>query len=111
VVVRGLVRFALEEAGFLVDEAADGFGALVLLDHLPETACLITDLNMPGMDGVALLRALRARERTRHLPAIMLTTDDHSEVRELALRAGATAFFTKPFVAEQLVRAIQLAIT
>ncbi len=99
--LRMVMRDLLERDGWLVREAADGVQALDAVDrHAPDIVLL--DLNLPGMDGYAVLDNLRSRGATRGIPVIVLTAkgDEDNEVR--VLEAGANDFLTKPFRARAL---------
>jgi CheY-like chemotaxis protein len=97
--IRYLVQAALEHCEVLT--AADGPSALALLRHAAIDAVLL-DVMMPGMDGFAVLRRIRADDQYRDLPVIMLTAKagEHDHVR--AFRDGADAYLTKPFGVEDL---------
>lgn len=98
---RAMVRAALEADQHHVVEAPDGRAALAAA----ETACadlVITDINMPEMDGLALVRELRARTRSRFTPILILTTEGGAEMKERGREAGATGWLVKPFDAERL---------
>lgn len=87
----------LSTPGVETAEAASGLHALEVLTTSP-VDLMILDLNMPDMHGVEVLRFVRAHERYRALPIIVLTTRGDDESRTLALREGATRYMTKPFV-------------
>ena len=97
--IRYLVQAALEHCEVLT--AADGPSALALLRHTAIDAVLL-DVMMPGMDGFAVLRRIRADEHYRDLPVVMLTAKagEHDHVR--AFRDGADAYLTKPFGVDDL---------
>jgi FixJ family two-component response regulator len=91
--VRQSLKFALEQEGFEVRLYGDG--AQLLADvALPPVGCLVIDLTMPGMDGIALMD--RLRERHVALPAILITTPGSPCLRERALRAGFRLLIEKP---------------
>ena len=92
--IRQMVSFTLKKAGYQVIEASDGKDALSKLSgplHM-----VITDLNMPNMDGLELIGNIRGSAEFQDLPIIMLTTEDSSENRQLAHRAGADLYLVKP---------------
>lgn len=93
-VTREMVRRLLEEGGIEVIPAVDAADALDRLGR-QEIDCLVTDVEMPGMDGMALTRHVRANPHTSHIPVVMLTTRDRSEDRLRGLEAGADAYVTK----------------
>jgi two-component system, LuxR family, response regulator FixJ len=91
--VRQSLKFALEQEGFEVRLYDDG--AQLLADAaLPPVGCLVVDLTMPGMDGIALMD--RLRERHVALPAILITTPGSPRLRERAVRAGFRLVLEKP---------------
>jgi two-component system, chemotaxis family, chemotaxis protein CheY len=101
VTLRALVRTALEEDHHHVVEAASGREALAALDTT--TADLvITDVNMPEMDGLTLVRTVRQRPRERSVPILVLTTEDGDDMKQRGREAGATGWIVKPFHAERL---------
>jgi two-component system chemotaxis response regulator CheY len=68
---------------------------------------IVTDLNMPVMDGLAMIRALRQRPAGAGVPILFLTTESDAEIKAQAKAAGATGWLTKPFDPEQLVRVVK----
>jgi two-component system chemotaxis response regulator CheY len=104
--MREMVRLALTCAGFEVTHAADGRQALDL-------ACksvfdlVLSDVNMPEMNGIELIRALRAQASYRHTPILMLTTEASAERKREGKQAGATGWIVKPFDPAQLVATMQ----
>lgn len=103
--MRDMVAFTLRGAGFQVTPAEDGKQALGLLATSPVDV-VITDLNMPVMDGVALIRALRADPKYRAVPILMLTTESDSNKKAEGRSAGATGWIVKPFNPEKLVEIV-----
>ena len=105
-----LHRSILSDMGFTAKLAADGREALnnveemVLAGNLPEV--VITDLNMPVMDGLELVQKLRAMPECQDLPVVMVTTESESSQRDLASKAGVNAFVTKPFKPGDLKEAV-----
>jgi two-component system chemotaxis response regulator CheY len=100
--MRQLVGFTLREAGFDVVEGADGNEALAKL-CTTQAHMLITDLNMPNMDGIELIRRVRALPQYKYIPIIMLTTESDDAKKQAGRAAGASGWIVKPFRAEQLV--------
>lgn len=94
--IRAAITMTLSSAGFDVIEAGDGEEALVQLDNR-RVHLIISDLNMPGMDGMTLLRRVKAQQTTRYLPFIMLTTEDSEQIKREGFEAGARVWLTKPF--------------
>ncbi len=103
--IREMVCFTLKSAGFDVIEAEDGQKALdVVLRKKPDL--IITDLNMPNMDGLSLIRNLRAMDDFRTVPILMLTTEHGDDKKSQGRSAGATGWIVKPFDPEKLVQVI-----
>jgi two-component system chemotaxis response regulator CheY len=103
--VRQLVSFTLQEAGFDVIEAADGREALDRLNGAVKL--VISDLNMPRMDGIELVKSIRGAAAYKYTPVIMLTTESQEAKRQAARAAGATAWIVKPFKPEQLLAVVK----
>ena len=99
--MRCLVRDALEADAHHVIEAVDGRAALVTAEATPADL-VITDVNMPEMDGIALVRALRADPRYRFTPILVLTTEGGDAMKQKGREAGATGWLVKPFDAARL---------
>jgi FixJ family two-component response regulator len=106
--MRSSSRRLLRSAGFRVEAFASAEGFL-MSGRVEETACLILDLRMPGMNGLQLQR--RLADEGRHIPIIFITARDNQEIRMQAMRAGAVDFLQKPFSEEALLRAIRNALT
>jgi len=103
--VRNMVESALRFKGYAVTGAADGLEALDALERIP-FHLVILDINMPRMDGLALLQAIRARPEWATLPVLMLTTEGQDADRERALALGATDYILKPFKPVQLLERV-----
>jgi two-component system chemotaxis response regulator CheY len=103
--IRQMLGFTLREAGFQVIEGVDGSDALQTLEG-KRVDLIITDLNMPVMDGLTFIRAARGRAETKFTPILMLTTESHPEKRQIARAAGATGWIVKPFQPAQLLQVI-----
>ena len=102
-----VLNMALTGAGYQVVEANDGQEAI---DKLAQTDIdlLVTDLNMPTMDGVELIKQVRQKPGNRFMPIIMLTAEAQSEMKAAGKKAGASGWITKPFRPEQLMSVIQM---
>jgi two-component system chemotaxis response regulator CheY len=100
--MREMIAFTLRNAGFTVIEAVDGKDALAKL-AANAVQMLITDLNMPNLDGIGLIREVRALPQFKYLPIVMLTTESNDEKKQAGRAAGATGWIVKPFRGEQLV--------
>jgi len=103
--VRQMVAFTLKGAGYEVIEAAGGREALGKLS--PNINMIITDLNMPDMDGIELIRNVRATAQYRFIPIILLTTESQDSKKKEGKAAGATGWIIKPFKPEQLVGVVK----
>ncbi|GGB40487.1 two-component system response regulator [Sphingomonas metalli] len=104
--MRMLLRSALVSQGFVVSEAEDGVAALAWLENNAPTL-LITDINMPRLDGFGLIEAVRAQPRFRDMPILVLSTESSAEKKAIARRAGATGWIVKPFDTEKLAAAVR----
>ena len=104
--LREMIAFVLKEAGYDVAEAKDGQDALAKLNDFPADL-VITDLNMPFMDGIELTKALRSTPTYKFIPIVFLTTESQMQKKEAAKEAGATGWIVKPFKPEQLLKVIK----
>lgn len=103
--VRQMVAFTLKNAGYAVIEASDGKDALSKIGA--KVDMVITDLNMPNMDGISLIKALRAMPACKFIPIVMLTTESQAGRKQEGKDAGATGWIVKPFKPEQLLSVVQ----
>ena len=103
--MRELLRAALDKAGFTVIQAEDGVHGLEVLGG-SEPDAIITDINMPRMNGLEFIEAVRADETRRAIPIIVLTTESDAAKKDRARRAGATGWIVKTFDPTKLVSAI-----
>ncbi len=103
--MRKMVSFTLKGAGHDVIEAADGREALTALQQRG-VDLVITDVNMPNMDGLELTRQLRALPAFARTPIILLTTESDPAKKTLGRAAGATGWIVKPFSQEQLLAVV-----
>ena len=104
--MRDMVRIALSAAGFEVSQAADGEEALALA-RTRAFDLVLSDVNMPRMNGIELIRALRAESAYKHTPILMLTTESTPERKREGKDAGATGWIVKPFDPASLVATMQ----
>jgi two-component system chemotaxis response regulator CheY len=104
--MREMVSYTLRTAGFTVSEAEDGQAALASLKSNP-VDLIITDLNMPKMDGVSLIRQLRQDSKYKGVPILMLTTEGDASKKAEGRSAGATGWLVKPFNPEKLIEVAQ----
>jgi two-component system chemotaxis response regulator CheY len=108
--MRQMVSFTLKSAGHTVEEAVDGIDALKKA-RLQKFDCVLTDVNMPQMDGIQLIKELRALSDYQFTPLLMLTTESGMDKKQLGKAAGATGWIIKPFNPEQLLKTIEKVIS
>lgn len=104
--VRLMVKFTLSGLGFEIVEAVDGNDALRKIGKKP-VHMLITDINMPELDGISLVKKVREIPAYRFIPIIMLTTESQEEKKREGKKAGATGWIVKPFRPDQLVAVVR----
>ena len=103
--IRELVRFTLEQAGYDVVQASDGDEALEIARD--QTVDLVlTDVNMPNLDGISLIKELRELPHYKFVPMLVLTTESGPEKKTQGKAAGATGWIVKPFYPDQLIATI-----
>jgi two-component system chemotaxis response regulator CheY len=107
--VRQMVSFTLRNAGYEVIEAVDGKDAVSKLAGAA-VHMMITDLNMPNMDGIELIRHVRADAGHKFIPIIMLTTESQGMKKQQGKDAGATGWIVKPFKPDQLLAVVRKVI-
>ena len=100
--IRQMVSFVLKGAGYDVVQAVDGLDALSKLKG-QELHFILSDINMPKMDGLEFTRRLRAMPEYRFVPVVLLTTESHPEKKQEGKAAGATGWIVKPFSPDQLL--------
>lgn len=103
--LRQVVKIALVKAGYEVIEACDGKDALAKLDG-KKINLIISDVNMPNMDGISLVKAVKALPAYKFTPIIMLTTESQEDKKREGQAAGAKAWVVKPFQPEQMLTAV-----
>jgi len=104
--VRQMVGFTLRKAGYEVAEAVDGRDGLAKI-AAGKFDLIITDLNMPNVDGIELIVSVRKIPEYRFVPILMLSTESQAEKKDAGRKAGATGWIVKPFNADQLVAVVQ----
>jgi len=104
--MRQMVAFALSSGGFSVEQAEDGQAALDIARGQRFDA-VVTDVNMPRMDGIELIRQLRALPTYKFTPLLMLTTESGGDKKAEGKAAGATGWLVKPFDPEQLLATVR----
>lgn len=105
--VRSQVGRALPQPEFTIVEAVDGQDALERLAQNPDVQCIVCDVNMPRLDGLQFLEALRKDARWQTVPVVMCTTEVHPELVSSAAAHGARAWVVKPFQAPVLLEAVR----
>jgi two-component system, chemotaxis family, chemotaxis protein CheY len=105
--IRDMLHHALTAAGFTVHLAEDGQHGLEMLAGLNPDV-IISDINMPRLDGFGFIEAVRAIDRLRAVPILVLTTESAPELKARARAAGATGWVVKPFDPPKLVRALEM---
>jgi|UniRef100_A0A7V3YHW0 two-component system chemotaxis response regulator CheY len=107
---RNFHAYVLRSAGFAVIDASDGVEALEKLYTEGDIACIITDLNMPNMDGLTFIRRVRQEPLFADVPIIVVTTLDDATDRKEGIRAGANFYLTKPIQPSVLVESVRIAV-
>ncbi|MDH3892603.1 MAG: response regulator [candidate division Zixibacteria bacterium] len=98
------VSFSLKKSGYEVVTACDGMDAIEKISNLTEQISLvITDLNMPNLDGYGLIEALRQNPEHVGTPIIILSSEDGEEDRKKGIEVGASSYLVKPFKASVLI--------
>ncbi|HET6375575.1 MAG TPA: response regulator [Methylocella sp.] len=104
--MRDMLMLALSNAGYSVLQAVDGVDGLEVLQNAAPDV-IITDINMPRMDGFGFIEGVRGSARHRAVPILVLTTESDAAKKDRARRAGATGWIVKPFDPVKLVDAIR----
>lgn len=104
--VRQMVHLTLQSAGYEAEEAIDGRDAANKASQA-KFDLIITDLNMPNLDGIGLISELRKTSAYSFVPILMLTTESQAEKKEAGRKAGATGWIVKPFNGDQLTAVIR----
>jgi two-component system, chemotaxis family, chemotaxis protein CheY len=104
--IRQMVSFTLKNEGYTVVEAVDGVDGLAKLKENP-VDMVLTDLHMPNMDGIELIKNVRADPKFKFIPIIFLTTESQADKKQEGKSAGATGWIVKPFKPEQLVGVVK----
>ena len=107
--IRAVVTYILEEAGYNVLVAEDGKDALNYLDGR-QIDLILTDLHMPVMDGMGLIKNVRNLDTYKFVPVLFLTTEEQESIKMQAKLAGATGWIVKPFVPEKLASIVKKVI-
>jgi two-component system, chemotaxis family, chemotaxis protein CheY len=104
--IRQMIKLTLAGAGYQVVEAGNGAEGLSAAKASPVNM-VVTDLNMPVMDGLAFIREMRKLPAYKGVPIVFLTTESDSGIKQQAKDAGATGWITKPFQQEQLLAVVK----
>ena len=104
--MRDMLRLALEDAGFEVVQAEDGMHGLEVLAGVTPNV-IITDINMPRLDGFGFIEGVRKDAERRGIPILVLTTESDAAKKDRARQAGATGWIVKPFNPVKLIDAIR----
>ena len=104
--MRQLVSFALKDAGYDVIDAVNGRDALGKLNGT-KIEMVLTDLNMPEMDGIEFIKQFRGSSGFRFTPLVMLTTESQESKKQEGKQAGASGWIVKPFTPEQLIDVVK----
>lgn len=105
--MRQMVKYTLTSAGYEVVEAGNGKEAVDKLNGGAKPALVVTDLNMPEMDGITLITEIRKMAAFKFTPILMLTTESTDDKKKAGQAAGATGWIVKPFNPEQMLKVIQ----
>ena len=106
--VRNLVAFILKAEGIKVTTAEDGLDGLEKLYSMPEVDLILTDINMPRMDGFSFIIAVREPDAYKDIPIIILSTEGGEEDIQKGIRLGANLYMVKPAQPEKMVRNIKM---
>jgi two-component system chemotaxis response regulator CheY len=104
--IRQSITFVLEQAGFAVAQAVDGADAVKILET-QAFDLVVSDVNMPNMDGIALTKHIRQNARHKFTPILMLTTESQAGVMQEGKAAGATGWIVKPFEPDKLLAVVK----
>jgi two-component system chemotaxis response regulator CheY len=104
--MRDMVSFTLRGAGYTVVEADNGVNALKVLQATAKVDVIITDVNMPEMDGITLVRRIRSQPQHAGTPVLILTTESDQSKKDEGRSAGATGWIVKPFSPDKLLQIV-----
>lgn len=105
--IRQSITYVLQQGGYDVVEAKDGMDGLTVLQGMDATDLIITDVNMPNLDGIAFIRKVREIAKFKFTPIIVLTTESQGSKMNEGKEAGATGWIVKPFSAEKLLGVVK----
>lgn len=105
--IRQSISYILEQEGYTTVQACDGLEGVAKLDEGISFDCIITDVNMPNMDGITFIRKARTIAKYKFVPILVLTTESQSGKMNEGKEAGATGWIVKPFSAEKLLAVVK----
>ncbi len=105
--IRQSITYVLQQGGYEVVEAKDGLDGLTALNGMGATDLIITDVNMPNLDGISFIRKVREIAAYKFTPIIVLTTESQGSKMNEGKEAGATGWIVKPFSAEKLLGVVK----
>lgn len=106
--VRNLVAFIMKKEGFKVTAAEDGLDGLEKLYSASEVDLIVSDVNMPRMDGLTFIKTVREQEAYRDIPIVVLSTEGQDKDIQTGLTVGANLYMVKPAQPEKLVRNVKM---
>ncbi len=105
--IRQSISYILNQEGYETTEACDGLEGLQKLDGVDRLDCIITDVNMPNMDGITFIRKARENAKFKFVPILVLTTESQGAKMNEGKDAGATGWIVKPFSADKLLAVVK----
>ncbi len=106
--VRNLVAFIMKKEGFKVTTAEDGLDGLEKLYAAEQVVLIVSDVNMPRMDGLSFIKTVREQETYRDIPIVVLSTEGQDKDIQIGLTIGANLYMVKPAQPEKLVRNVKM---
>lgn len=106
--MRDMIALTLNAAGMTTTLAEDGVHGVETLEAMEPPDAIISDINMPRLDGFGFIEAVRARDAFKGTPILVLTTESGADLKARARSAGASGWIVKPFDPEKLVRALKM---
>jgi two-component system chemotaxis response regulator CheY len=108
--IRQSITYVLQQGGYEVIEAKDGQDGLDTLNTIEPPDLIITDVNMPNLDGIGFIRRVRDQIKLKFVPIVVLTTESQGDKMNEGKEAGATAWIVKPFNADKLLAVVKKVI-
>ena len=105
--IRQSITYVLQQGGYEVVEAKDGMDGLSVLEGMDSADLIITDVNMPNLDGISFIRKVRENAKYKFTPIIVLTTESQGAKMNEGKEAGATGWIVKPFSADKLLGVVK----